>query len=83
VASFLLGCQTLRSWQGGCPGVYSGVKYYREQVDFLPFDGKVFFTFDLPLTALLDTLALPVTYFLSPEQPQGGFAIGCKWARGK
>ena len=74
------GCQTLRSWDGGCPAVYSGVRYYRSWYDWLPLDGKIVFTLDLPLSAALDTLALPVTFFLDPQPPPGGFAEGCKWA---
>ncbi len=31
----LLGCQTARSWEEGCPGVYSGVRYYGEQLGVL------------------------------------------------
>jgi uncharacterized protein YceK len=76
----LLGCQSIRSWQQGCPGVYSGVKYYRNQVGELPFDGRVFFTVDLLPTLLVDTLALPFTAFAEPERPRGGFPVGCKWA---
>ncbi len=56
----MLGCQTSRSWQQGCPGVYSGVRYYRDQVGELPVDGKIFFTLDLPLTAVADTILLVV-----------------------
>ena len=46
----------------------------------LPFDGQLFFTIDLLLTTLVDTLALPVTAFLEPERPAEGFALGCRWA---
>lgn len=74
------GCQSTRSWSQGCPGVYSGVKYYRDQVSRLPFDGKVFFTIDLPLSAVVDTLALPFTAFAKRKEPRGGFAPGCQWA---
>ena len=76
-----LGCQSIRSWQQGCPGVYSGVKYYGEQIGELPYDGRIFFSIDLPLTAIVDTLALPVTAFATPQPPSGGYALGCKWAR--
>ncbi len=75
----LPGCQSLRSWES-CPGVYSGVRYYGDQVSELPFDGKAFFTIDLPFTALADTLALPFTSFAEPQFPPGGFAVGCRWA---
>ena len=82
VAGALLGCQTLRSWQHGCPGVYSGVKFYADWIDWLPADGKVVFTLDLPFSAIADTLSLPVTFFASPERPVQGFVRGCKWAGG-
>ncbi len=75
------GCQTLRSYTSGCPGVYSGVRYFRDQYVWLPLDGKIFFTFDLPLSAVADTLALPVTSFLEPPPPTArGLPRGCRWA---
>ena len=76
----MLGCQTSRSWEKGCPGVYSGIRYYREQVSALPVDGKIFFTLDLPLTAVADTTLLPVSVFLKPKRPRHGFPPGCRWA---
>jgi uncharacterized protein YceK len=76
----LSGCQTFRSWEQGCPGIYSGVRFYAEQVGELPIDGQVFFTMDLILTSLADTLSLPGTAFAEPEAPAGGFALGCRWA---
>ena len=79
VGSLLLGCQSVRSWDE-CPGIYSGVKYYTDQIDTLPWDGRVFFSADLPLTAILDTLALPVTAFAEPTRPVRGYGRGCRWA---
>lgn len=79
VGSLLVGCQSLRSWDE-CPGIYSGVKYYADQVSSLPWDGRVFFAVDLPLTAVVDTLALPVTFFLEPTRPVRGYGPGCRWA---
>jgi len=76
----LSGCQSVRSWSR-CPGIYSGVRYYGDQLQGLPFDGKVFFTLDLPLTALTDTLAVPITAFADREMPRGGYPIGCRWAQ--
>ena len=76
----LLGCQTGRSWEEGCPGVYSGIRYYGDQVGGLPVDGKIFFTLDLPLTAVADTIVLPVSVFMKPKRPRYGFAPGCTWA---
>lgn len=75
-----MGCQSVRSWDQGCPGLYSGVKYYGDQVGELPYDGRIFFTFDLPLTAVVDTLALPFTAFATPRRPSGGYPVGCRWA---
>ena len=76
----LAGCQTFRSWEQGCPGIYSGIRFYTEQVGELPFDGRVFFTVDLIPTSIADTLSLPGTAFAEPEAPAGGFALGCRWA---
>ena len=75
----LPGCQSVRSWSR-CPGLYSGVRYYTDQLPELPFDGKIFFTLDLPFSAVVDTLALPATAFASPQIPRGGYPIGCRWA---
>ena len=77
----LLGCQTGRSWEQGCPGVYSGVRYYWDQVGELPVDGKLFFTLDLPLTGVADTILLPVTVFMEPKRPKYGLSPGCTWAK--
>ncbi len=79
VSLLLVGCQSVRSWDE-CPGIYSGVKYYKDQVRSLPWDGRVFFAVDLPLTAVVDTLALPVTFFLEPTRPVKGYGPGCRWA---
>ena len=76
----IAGCQTSRSWDEGCPGVYSGVRYFASQRDSLPWDGRVFFTLDLPLTAVIDTLLLPVSAFVDPVRPEGGWVPGCRWA---
>jgi uncharacterized protein YceK len=78
--ALLCGCQTSRSFDQGCPGVYSGVRYYADQVGGVPLDGKVFFTLDLPLSAVTDTLLLPFTFFVEPEKPDLGWPAGCRWA---
>jgi uncharacterized protein YceK len=78
--ALMSGCQTGRSFDQGCPGVYSGVRYYADQIGETPFDGKIFFTFDLPLSAVLDTLLLPATAFIEPERPEYGWPVGCRWA---
>ena len=79
--SSLPGCQTSRSWNEGCPGVYSGVRYFQDHVSYLPVDGKIFFLLDLPVSAVMDTLLLPATVFMKPKRPPGGFSRGCQWAR--
>ena len=78
-ASLLLGCQTTRSWDEGCPGVYSGVRYFKDQVSELPIDGKIFFVFDLPVSAAMDTALLPIAVFMNPKRPPYGFLAGCRW----
>ena len=77
----LAGCQTTRSWDAGCPGVYSGVRYFGDQRDSLPWDGKLFFALDLPLTAAADTLLLPAAAFVDRVEPPSGWVVGCRWAK--
>lgn len=78
------GCASLRSWTSGCPGVYSGVRYTSELWPWLPFDGRVFYGLDVPFSALVDTLAVPVTAFVGPrEAGQAGVVRGCHWAHQK
>jgi len=79
LAALLSGCQTTRSFENGCPGVYSGVRYYNDQISSLPLDGKIFFMLDLPLSAIVDTLLLPATFLVEPERPEFGWAEGCRW----
>jgi uncharacterized protein YceK len=76
----IAGCQTTRSWDDGCPGVYSGVRYFASQRNSLPWDGRVFFTLDLPLTVVLDTLLLPASVWVDPTVPPAGWVPGCRWA---
>ena len=78
--SLLLGCQTVRSWDQGCPGAYSGLRYFADHVGDLPADGKIFFTLDVPFSAIADTLVLPVSAFSRRELRKGGFGPGCRWA---
>jgi uncharacterized protein YceK len=73
------GCQTTRSWTDGCPGVYSGIRYFASQRGSLPWDGKVFFTLDLPLTLVVDTLLLPASVWVAPVEPPSGWVPGCRW----
>ena len=79
LVAFLCGCQTTRSFDQGCPGVYSGVRYYSDQIGDMPSDGKLFFTLDLPITAVVDTVLLPLTFFAEPEKPAAGWSLGCRW----
>lgn len=84
VAVFVMtvGCQTSRSFSDGCPGIYSGVRYYNSQINTIPWDGRIFFAVDLPLSMITDTLLLPVTPFLKAERPLEGWVPGCEWAGG-
>jgi uncharacterized protein YceK len=77
--ALLCGCQTSRSFDQGCPGVYSGVRYYADQIAEISVDGKIFFTLDLPLSAITDTLLLPATSFVEPKRPATGWLVGCRW----
>lgn len=75
------GCQTSRSFDDGCPGIYSGVRYYNSQIESMPWDGKIFFAIDLPFSAIFDTLAVPFTAFADRKKPREGWVPGCRWAR--
>ena len=80
-ATSLPSCQTNRSWSEGCPGVYSGVRYFQDHVSYLPVDGKIFFLLDMFVSAVMDTLLLPASVFMTPKRPSDGFSRGCRWAR--
>ena len=80
LALLLVGCQTSRSWENGCPGIYSGVRFYKDQIHSTPLDGKLFFTFDLPLSVIADTILLPATAWIEPRRPPSGWVVGCRWA---
>lgn len=77
------GCQSLRSWESSCPGIYSGVRFFDDQIGEIPWDGKIFFVLDLPLTLVFDTVSLPVTAFARPQRPAKGWVVGCRWAAGR
>ncbi len=77
----IFGCQTSRSFSDGCPSIYSGVRYYNSQISGIPWDGKIFFAFDLPFSAMFDTLLLPFTAFADPVRPPEGWVPGCEWAK--
>ena len=80
-AALLTGCGTINSYANGCGGMYSGfetdMEYLRTYQEF--YDGWDYATvgLDLPLSSLLDTVALPVTAFL---EPRANKTIGCNWA---
>ena len=40
-SALVAGCQTARSFDQGCPGLYSGVRYYGSQIGDLPADGAM------------------------------------------
>jgi uncharacterized protein YceK len=61
--------------------VYSGIRYYGDQLGSLPADGKIFFSLDLPFSAIADTLLLPITALAEPERPEHGWLEGCRWVR--
>jgi len=82
-ASLLLGCQTVRSWDEGCPGVYSGVRYFGDHVSELPIDGRIFFVLDLPVSAAFDTVLLPATVFMKPRKLPHSYLPGCRWAKSR
>jgi uncharacterized protein YceK len=95
-----VGCGTIHSYAGGCPGIYSGV---RSDVDLIqsyvspdPVPSRiplgidaplanawdtVFVALDVPASAALDTLGLPLAWALGPREPipQG---LGCGWSEG-
>jgi len=60
--------------------VYSGVRYFASQRGSLPWDGKVFFTLELPLTLVADTILLPASAWVDREPPDAGWVVGCRWA---
>ena len=80
-AALLTGCGTINSFANGCGGVYSGFYTDFEYLDSYDefHDGWDFAVvgLDIPLSALADTVALPVTAFLEPSANQ---ATGCNWA---
>lgn len=77
-ACSLLGCQTARSWSEGCPGVYSGVRYFQNNVSYLPFHEKIASLLDLPVSTALDTALLPVTVFMKSKRPTRNSTRGCR-----
>lgn len=52
--------------------MYLGVRYFQDHVICLPLDGKIVFLIDLPVSAAMDTILLPVVIFMAPERPPRG-----------
>ena len=80
-AALLTGCGTINSYANGCAGVYSG---YHTDLEYLATyrefrDGWDYATvgLDVPLSSVIDTLALPVTMTL---EPSSNMTLGCNWA---
>ncbi|HIG56414.1 MAG TPA: YceK/YidQ family lipoprotein, partial [Candidatus Handelsmanbacteria bacterium] len=38
------------------------------------------FLLDLPVSAAMDTVLLPIAIFVEPKRPPNCFAHGCEWA---
>ena len=79
--ALLMGCGTVNSYANRCGGVYSGLKTDFEYLDSYHefYDGWDYATvgLDVPLSSIIDTVALPVTYFLEPSTDK---TYGCEWA---
>jgi len=80
-AALLTGCGTINSYANGCGGTYSGlhtdVEYLGSYEDFHDGWDYAQVGLDVPLSSILDTVALPVTAFLEPKANQ---TYGCNWA---
>jgi len=80
-AALLAGCGTINSYANGCGGMYSGIKTDMEYLGTYDefFDGWDFTTvgLDLPISSVVDTVALPVTAFLETNANK---TLGCNWA---
>jgi uncharacterized protein YceK len=67
VVLFLVsGCGSLSSRWRGSAGAYPGVRFDSEQVTHYTTEGEWIALFDIPLSALVDTLCLP--YDLTNDQ---------------
>lgn len=80
-AVLLSGCGTINSYANGCGGVYSGILTDVEYLDsYRGFHDSWDYSnvgLDVPLSAITDTVALPVTAFLDPSANK---TFGCNWA---
>ena len=83
-AALLTGCGTINSYANGCPAPYSGVRTDHEYLsDVGPFPGDglrwLMVTGDLPLSAVVDTLTLPIGAW-ARRPPPTPVVPGCHWA---
>jgi|ERR1051325_6279485 uncharacterized protein YceK len=70
------GCGSISSRWRGASGTYSGVRFDCEQVTHYSTESEVIAVFDIPLSAVVDTLCLP--YDLSAREnvePAGPNAV--------
>ena len=86
VASALLlpGCGTINSWASGCPapssGIRTGGEYIRDLGSFCEDPaGWVMLPADMPLSAIADTLTLPIAWWFE-QPPPTPVSPGCRWA---
>lgn len=78
------GCGTINSYASGCPAPWSGVRTDREYLrDLEPLPGGavgwLMVTGDLPLSAIADTLTLPLGAWVE-HPPPTPVSPGCRWA---
>ena len=80
----LCACGTINSYASGCPAAYSGVRTdheYLGELDSLVADGLEWLRIaaDLPLSAVADTLTLPIGVW-AQQPPPTPVSPGCHWA---
>lgn len=83
-ALLLPACGTINSWAGGCRAPYSGIRtdvqYIRDFGSFgEDFVGWLTIPPDMPLSAIADTLTLPVAWGFE-QPPPTPVSPGCRWA---
>jgi uncharacterized protein YceK len=90
--SVLPGCGTINSYASGCPGVYSGVaqdrdllREHRSNLAAREPPGRLAVAWDtaavaidVPLSATLDTLGLPLAWAVGPRSPRPAGHLGCR-----
>jgi uncharacterized protein YceK len=80
----LAACGTINSWAGGCPAPFSGVRTDRQYLrDLGSFRENtvdwVRIPADLPLSAITDTVTLPLAWWFE-HPPPTPVSPGCRWA---